>query len=139
MLEAYMDRSGFLRGLAVTLVLGFTFTAPLVAADAAPKPSGNWHIVFDNWSENDGELVLRVASATGDPVDVTTRIPKGMTENNVADLVAGSLKAALGGGYRINVDDGEKIEIKTKGKTAKFVLSMVSSSATGLNVKIKRK
>lgn len=134
-----MDRSKFLRGLAVALALGFAGTAPLLAADAAPKPSGAWNIVFDNWAENDGELVLRVAPATGDPVDVTTKIPKGMTENNVADLVAGSLKASLGGGYRVNVDDGEKIELRTKGKTPKFVLSMVSSSATGLNVKIKRK
>jgi hypothetical protein len=134
-----MDRSRFLRGLAVTLVLGFAITVPLTAADAAPKPSGNWRISFDHWAENDGELVLRIAPATGEPVDVSTKIPKGMSENNVADLVAGSLKAALGGGYRIGVDDGEKIEIKAKGKTPKFVLSMVSSSATGLNVKIKRR
>lgn len=134
-----MDRVNFLRGLALVWVLGFVSTTPLVAADAAPKPSGNWHIVFDNWSENDGELVLRVAPATGEAVDVTTKIPKGMSENNVADLVAGSLKAALGGGYRVHVDDGEKIELKTKGKTPKFVLTMVSSSATGLGVKIKRK
>ena len=134
-----MDRSNFLRGLAVTLALGFAGAAPLMAADAAPKPSGAWNIVFDNWAENDGELVLRVAPATGDPVDVTTKIPKGTTENSVADLVAGSLKATLGGGYKVNVDDGEKIELRTKGKTPKFVLSLVNSSVTGLEVKLKRK
>ena len=132
-----MELSKISRRFAV-VALCFAFTAPLMAADAAPKPSGKWQIVFDNWSENDGELVLRIAPATGDPVDVTTKIPKGMTENNVADLVAGSLKASLGGGYKIGIEDGEKLNIKVKGKTPKFVLSMVSSSATGLNVKIKR-
>jgi hypothetical protein len=134
-----MDRWKFLRGLAVTMALGVAFTAPSTAADAAPKPSANWRISFDHWSESDGELVLRIAPATGEPVDVTTRISKGISENNVAELVAGSLKGALGGGYRVGVDDGEKIEIKAKGKTPKFVLSMVSSSATGLNIKIQRR
>jgi hypothetical protein len=138
MLEACMDRSNFLRGLAVTLALGFAFTAPLTAADAAPKPSSKWRIQFDHWAESDGDLVLRIAPATGDPVDVTTKIPKGTSENNVADLVAGSLKGSLGGGYHVEVDDGEKVVVRGRGKTPKFVLSMVSSSATGLNVKIKR-
>jgi hypothetical protein len=125
------------RRLALLLALCFACTAPLMAADA-PKPSGKWRIAFDHWSEIDGDLVLRIAPATGEPVDVTTKIPKGTTENGVADLVAGSLKGALGGGYRVEVDDGEKVVVKVKGKTPKFVLSMVSSSATGLNVKIKR-
>lgn len=132
-----MDRSKFLRGLAA-FTLCLAFTAPLMAADAAAKPSGKWRMQFDHWAENDGELVLRIAPATGDPVDVTTRIPKGMSENDVAELVTGSLKASLGGGYKVEVDDGEKVTVKVKGKTPKFVLSMVSNSATGLNVKIKR-
>ena len=131
-----MDRSKFLRGLAV-VTLCLAFTAPLTAADAAPKPAGKWRMQFDHWAENDGELVLRIAPATGDPVDVTTKVPKGMSENDVAELVAGSLKGALGGGYKVDVNDGEKVFVKTKGKTPKFVLSIVSNSATGLNIKIK--
>jgi hypothetical protein len=52
--------------------------------------------------------------------------------------VAGSLKGQLGGGYKVDVDDGEDVVIKTKGKTPKFVLTLGSSSVTGLNIKIKR-
>ena len=131
-----MDRLRFLRGLAVVLALGFAITSPLMAADAA-KPAGKWRMQFDHWAEVDGDLVLRIAPATGDPVDVTTKIPKGMSENDVAELVTGSLKASLGGGYKVEVNDGEKVFVKTKGKTPKFVLSVLSNSATGLNVKIK--
>lgn len=52
-------------------------------------------------------------------------------------LLAGALKAQLGKGYKVEVDDGEDVVIKKSGKTPKFEVSMVSSSVTGLNVKIK--
>ena len=77
-------------------------------------------------------------SCGGDPVDIETKIPKGTTENNVADLVSASLKATLGSEkYRIGTDDGEDVVIKTRGKTKKFELSMVSTTLTGLEVKVK--
>ena len=63
---------------------------------------------------------------------------KGTTENNVADLVAASLKATLGSkNYRIGTDDGEDVVIKTRGKTKKFELTMVSTTLTGLEIKVK--
>jgi len=37
-----------------------------------------------------------------------------------------------------SVKDGEKVYIKNKGKTPKFVVSQASSSVTGLKLKIKR-
>src|SRR5262245_7248362 len=106
--EQHMDRSGFLRGLAVVVALGFAFPAPLMAENA-PKPSSKWKMQFDHWAENDGEVVFRIAPATGEPLDVTVKVPKGTSENNVADLVAGSLKGSLGGGYKVEVEDGEKV------------------------------
>ena len=123
--------------IGVVLALGLAFTAPLAAADA-PKASTKWRLLFDHWADTDGELVLHIAPVQGDPIDVTVKIPKGTTENSAAELVAGSLKGSLGGGYKVDVDDGEKVVIKSKGKTPKFVVSMPSSTATGLNVKIKR-
>jgi hypothetical protein len=51
--------------------------------------------------------------------------------------VSGALKAQLGKGYKVEVDDGEDVIIKKAGKTPKFEVSLVSSSVTGLNLKIK--
>jgi hypothetical protein len=108
------------------------------AADAAPKPSGKWIVVFNHSADATGSLVLRFAPEKGDPVEITTKIPGGTTENAAAELLAGSLKGQLGGGYKIKVEDGEKVYVKTSGKTPKFVLSLASSTLTGLTVKIKR-
>jgi hypothetical protein len=132
-----MRTEGFFRTVGVSFALCLAFVAPLVAADAAPKPDNKWLIQFDHWAEADGELILKIAPVTGDAIEVTTRIPKGTTENSAADLVAGSLKGALGGGYSVKVNDGEKVIIKSKGKTGKFVVTVSSSSATGLELKIR--
>ena len=111
-----------------------------LASAAFAKPSGNWRIEFNHTADNDGVIVLRLAPVEGggDPIDVETKVPKGTTENNVADLVAASLEATLGSkNYRIGTDDGEDVVIKTRGKTKKFELTMVSTTLTGLEIKVK--
>ena len=110
-----------------------------LAAVAFAKPSGNWRIAFDNRAENDGVITLRLAPVEGggDPVEIQTQIPSGTSENNAAELVSASLKAVLGEkNYRIGVDDGEDVVIKTRGKTKKFELTMVSTTLTGLSIKV---
>jgi len=111
-----------------------------LASAAFAKPSGNWRIDFNHSTDNDGVIVLRIApiEGGGDPIDVETKVPKGTTENNVADLVAKSLEATLGSkNYRIGTDDGEDVVIKTRGKTKKFELTMVSTTLTGLEITVK--
>jgi len=115
------------------------FTGALIAFTtlAAAEPDSKWRLKFDHWAEVDGELVLRIAPLNGTPVDVSTKISKDTTENAAAELVAGALKAQLGKGYKVEVDDGEDVVIKKTGKTPKFEVTLVSSSVTGLNLKIK--
>ena len=111
-----MHTTGFRRTVAVLMVAGIA----LLASTAYAKPSGNWRIQFNHQADNDGTIVLRIAPVEGggDPIDVETKVPKGTTENNVADLVSDSLKAALGKeNYRIGTDDGEDVVVKTRGKT----------------------
>ena len=131
-----MRTTGFRRTMAVLAVAGLA----CLAAAAYAKPSGNWRIEFNHRADNDGVIVLRLAPVEGggDPIEVETKVPKGTTENNVADLVSDSLKATLGTkNYRIGTDDGEDVVVKTRGKTKKFELTMVSTSLTGLEIKVK--
>ena len=104
---------------------------------AAAEPDSKWRLKFDHWAEVDGELVLRIAPLNGTPIDVSTRISKDTTENQAAELVSGALKAQLGKGYKVEVDDGDDVMIRKSGNTPKFEVSLVSSSVTGLNLKIK--
>jgi len=131
-----MMRVNSRRTMAVVAAAGLA----LMAAVAYAKPSGNWRIKFDSRSDNDGVIVLRIAPVEGggDPIEVETRIPKGTSENNAAELVSASLKAVLGSdNYRVGVDDGEDVVLKKRGKTKKFELTLVSTTLTGLQVKIK--
>lgn len=132
-----MLRTNLLRAFGVAIALFVSAAAPVQAEDA-PKPSDHWILYFDGASNTDGDLVLHLAPEQGEPKDVTTRIPKGTTENSAAELLVGMLKGSLGGGYKVKLEDGEKVYIKTTGKTPKFVLSLGSNSSTGLNIKIKR-
>jgi hypothetical protein len=109
-----------------------------VAAPAYAKPSGNWRISFNHQADNDGTIVFRIAPVEGTPIDVEVKIPARTTENNVADLVSAAMKATLGSDdYRVGVDDGEDVVVKKRGKTKKFELTMVSTSLTGLDIKVK--
>jgi hypothetical protein len=122
--------------MSVIAALGFA----CLAAVAYAKPSGNWRIKFDHRADNDGVIVLRIAPVEGggDPIQVETNIPKGTSENNAAELVSASLKAVLGSDkYRVGVDDGEDVIVKKRGKTTKFELTLVSTTLTGLQIKIK--
>ncbi len=129
-----MGTATFRRALAVVALAGMA----CVATVAYAKPSGNWRIVFNHVTDNDGTLVLRIAPIEGAPIDVEIKVPAKTTENNVAELVRDSLKATLGSdNYRIGVDDGEDVVVKKRGKTKNFELTMVSTSLTGLEIKIK--
>ena len=131
-----MSTTTFRRSVAVLAAAGLA----CLAAAAYAKPSGNWRVEFNHVADNDGAIVLRIAPVEGggNPIDIETKVPKGTTENNVADLVVASLKATLGTkNYRIGTDDGEDVVIKTRGKTKKFELTMVSTSITGLEIKVK--
>jgi len=131
-----MRQTAFRRTVAVVAMAGLA----CLAATAYAKPSGNWRIEFNHKADNDGVIVLRLAPVEGggDPIDVETKVPKGTTENSVADLVSASLKATLGSkNYRIGTDDGEDVVVRTRGKTKKFELTMVSTTLTGLEIKVK--
>ena len=130
------------RGLVLGATVLLASFSLMAGADPAEKPAGKpaskWQLEMDNSSANEGEIVLRFAPLNMTPVDVTTKFPKGVGENEAARILRDSLRAALGKGYKIQVDDGEEVLIRKNGKTPKFEITQVSSTVEGLVVKIKR-
>jgi hypothetical protein len=117
-------------------------TAALVAATllgtaALAEPSNKWRIEFDDKAQTDGKIVLSVTPADGSTVQAIADIPAGTHENHIARLVRDSLKTALGGGYNVEVDDGEDVLVKHDG-AGNFDLKLVSSSVTGLEIELER-
>lgn len=109
-----------------------------IGSFANAEPSNKWRIVFDHSTDGAGEVVFRITPLNGTPIDVTTQLPKGTGENKVAQLVKKSLKAALGKGYKVEVDDFETVLIKKAGKTPVFELTLASSTTSGLTINLKR-
>ena len=129
-----MRATNFRRTLAVLAAAGLA----CLAATAYAKPSGNWRIEFNSRTDNEGAVVFRVAPVGGTPIDVEIKVPANTSENNVAEIVSKALKASLGSdSYRVGVDDGEDVVVKKRGKTPKFELTKVSTSLTGLEIKVK--
>ena len=129
-----MRKTTIRRAVAVFAAAGLA----CLAATAYAKPSGNWRIEFDSRTDNDGAVTFRVAPVGGTPIDVEVKVPANTSENNVAELVSSALKATLGSkDYRVGVDDGEDVVVKKRGKTPKFELTMVSTTLTGLEIKVK--
>jgi len=129
-------RGRFRNTFALIVVASMAF----LAAPAFAKPGESWRILFNHQSDNDGTVVFRIAPVGGAPTDVEVKVPAKTSENKVAELVSAAIKATLGSdNYRVGVDDGEQVAVKTRGKTAKFELTMVSTTLTGLEITIKRK
>lgn len=122
------------KALALCVVLSIAAIGSLASAE----PSNKWRILFNHSVDDTGEVVFRITPLNGTPIDVATQLPKGKTENQVAQLVKKSLKAKLGKGYKVEVDDFEDVLIKKAGKTPKFELTLANSTVSGLSIDLKR-
>ena len=122
-------------------VIAFCALLPIAAMGsfASAEPSNKWRIEFNHATDDAGEVVFRITPLNGTPIDVTTQLPKGTGENQVAQLVKKSLKATLGKGYHVEVDDFEAVLLKKTGKTPNFDLVLEKSTVSGLSIDLKRK
>jgi hypothetical protein len=129
-----MVMKGFRGAIAFCVVVSIAAIGPFASAD----PSNKWRILFNHSTDTAGEVVFRITPVGGTPVDVTTQLPKGTGENQVAQLVKKSLKTTLGKGYKVEVDDFEAVLIKKAGKTPKFEVTLAGSTVSGLDINLKR-
>src|SRR5688572_30563665 len=125
---------------AIRKVIAFCALLPIavMGSFASAEPSNKWRIEFNHSTDDAGEIVFRITPLNGTPIDVTTQLPKGTGENQAAQLVKKSLKAALGKGYKVEVDDFETVLIKKTGKTPDFDVTMASSTISGLSINLER-
>jgi hypothetical protein len=127
-----------IKGIRRAIVVCAVASIAVVGSFASAEPSNKWRILFDHSTDGAGEVVFRITPLNGTPIDVTTQLPKGTSENHAAQLVKKSLKASLGKAYKVEVDDGEDVLIKKAGKTPVFEVTLASSTISGLTINLKR-
>jgi hypothetical protein len=106
----------------------------LSAGAAFASPSNKWRIQVSSDSDTDGVVVFHLAPVGEPAVDVTVPVPKGAGENHVADLIRDAMRARLGDGYRIEVDDGEDVLVKKHLGAKNFDLTIKQQTVKGVRI-----
>ena len=120
-----------LKAVACLLVL-------VVAGAALAGPSNKWRIQVSSDADSDGAVAFRIAPVDGQPIDVSVAIPKGAGENRIAGLIRDALRAKLGDGYRVEVDDGEDVLVKKHMGDKNFDLTITEQTAKGVRITLDR-
>lgn len=119
--------------IARVVVIGL-FTSLLAFASQA-APSNKWRIEVDGSASTAGSIQLGITpeGATTQQVDIP--VAKGLHENHVARLIRDALKAALGKGYHVEIDDGEDVLVKRRGSHPKLDIVIAGNSVQGIKLK----
>ncbi len=105
---------------------------------ALASPSNKWRIQVSSDADSAGALVFRVTPKGGAPMDVSVELAKDANENAVARRIRDALRAQLGKGYQVEVDDGEDVLVKARGDTQDFELALVEQTAQGVRISLDR-
>lgn len=112
--------------------------APAAAPAAVPAAMmvDEIKIVLDDKAKNDGELRFEFTPEGGTAKSIRVTVAKKMSGKDVAEDLAKEFKVALGGDYKVDRYDADKIKIEAKNKK-KFLLVLASMTANGLSVRLK--
>ena len=121
-------------GWAVAAMAATVLAGPAIANDV--KPSHAWRIEISEGANSDGTIRFAVTPVGGEMKTVEVPIKNGRAENNVAKDVRDGFKSALPAEYKVEVDDGEDVLIKTKDPVPKFTVALVDSSVKSVRIEI---
>ncbi len=124
------------RAMAVSLVATLLL---VIAGVAAAKPSNKWRLEFSGDAKSNGEIVVRLTPEGGAPIEVTTAVADGTSENNVAKTVVNAMKTQLSeDAYHVERDDGEDVLIKKRHGQPDFDVEIVSNSVEHVRINTNR-
>ena len=112
--------------------------ALLVAGIALASPSNKWRIEVSGGADSEGTILLNVVPEGQVAVVVTVQVPKGTSENRVANLIREALKARVGDRYATEVDDGEDVLVKKRRGSPMVELSLAGNTVDGVRLRFDR-
>ena len=112
------------------VVLAFSLTGI-----AQATPSNKWRLQCSGGADSDGVIVFQIAPKGLTALVVEVTVKKGTSENGVARQIRDVFKAKLPkDGYKVEVDDGEDVLVKKRGKTPNFDVIIQSNSVKGVRI-----
>ena len=126
--------------LRVRFRTAFLATALLLAAlPAFAAPSNKWRIQCSEGAKSAGELVFAFTPEGAATFEVTVPVADGTSENGVARTIRDAFRTKLDGAkFKVEVDDGEDVLVKKKGRQPDFDLKLVSNSVEAVRILLDR-
>ena len=110
-----------------------------VSTPALAEPSNKWRIEVDEVARSSGEIELSFTPLGAPPSAIVVAVPAGTREDSAALLIRAAIHERFGEGvYRTEIDDGEDVLVKKRGKTPDFEIVVVRNTAEGLRVSLDR-
>jgi hypothetical protein len=130
--------SKILLAAGITMLAGF-----LPMAFAGDHFDDDWKIRVSGDAESGGAVSFTLTfepaedGATREAITITTPVAEDASENDIADLIANSLKAGLDkDGFDVDVSWGEHIEVEAEDDTPDFVITIANNTLQGVSFEI---
>jgi hypothetical protein len=123
----------------VLLSLSLCLTSLIAVAQDAAKLdlSNKWRIQISEGAKSDGELRFLISPKDGTPLEVAVEIKDGRWENGIAKDIRDRLRQALDAkAFHVEVDDGEDVLVKKRGKAPRFEVRLLESTVKATRIGI---
>lgn len=123
----------------VLLFLSLCLTSLIAVAQDAAKLdlSNKWRIQISEGAKSDGELRFLISPKDGTPLEVAVEIKDGRWENGIAKDIRDRLRQALDAkAFHVEVDDGEDVLVKKRGKAPRFEVRLLESTVKATRIGI---
>jgi hypothetical protein len=119
------------------LLIGTATTLLVAVAIAAPPLAGSWSITPSGSAASSGDLLFRVTSGGGEPVEITVPVHSGSNDLAVARSIGEAMSARLGRGYRVQLGEGSNVLVSDPRGKPSFSIELLDSPVSGLRVSVR--
>lgn len=121
------------------LLLGALGAVVAIAPPAGAEPSNKWRIAVNHSANVAGELEFSLTPEGAQASSLVVPIPAGTHENRVAHLIRDAIRKQYGTSlYKTEIDDGEDVLVKVRGRNPDIDLVLVRNTAEGLSLHLSR-
>ena len=118
------------------ILLAAVMTPAVVLASG---PSNKWRIAVNHTAKVAGEVEFAFTPEGGAPSKFVVPIPAGTHENQAAHLIRDAVRTQYGKSvYKVELDDGEDVLVKVRGRTPDVEIVLVRNTAEGLSFHLSR-
>jgi hypothetical protein len=119
-------------------LLTATAASLLVAVGvAAPPLAGSWNITPSGSAASSGDLLFRVTSGGGGPVEITVPVHSGSTDVAVARNIRQALSAQLPRTYKVELGEGANVLVSDSRGKPSFSIELLNSDIQNMRIAVR--